>query len=124
MSVAVGMAQPRAAPGDAPGDRQVQQCRDDDAPERGDDREGGGLAVRELANRQLPLILEPSDVEEDGQQPVRGPLLGREVGAEGRRVEVELPQVLVGLGERAVRRREGKSGATSRTRPPTFSTRR
>ena len=69
MSVAVGMAHPLTGP-PVPADpvqHRIEQGRDDDAAERGGDRDGRPARVAQVAGDELALELEAGDEEEDRQ---------------------------------------------------------
>ncbi len=72
MSVAVGIAQPRAVPL-ACVDRDEQDRRQDHAAHRGGHRERRSPGVAQVAGHELALELQPGHEEEDRQQPVGRP---------------------------------------------------
>ena len=101
MSVAIGTAQPSGLPPRPrrrPGrGRRARPCR---TPRRA--RAGPRSAgVAQLTDDQLTLELDPGDQEEDGQQPVGGPVPDRQVQAERGDPEVEVAYPLVRLAPRA-----------------------
>ena len=90
MSVAVGTAQPSVDPPPMTVDQGVDERGHGHAADRGDHGEGGRLGVAQLTGDQLALELDARDEEEDGEQPVGGPVLDREVEAEGGGPDVEV----------------------------------
>ena len=79
MSVATGIAHAPSSRGRAARDGERDERGHDHAADGGEDRQRGGAAVGQFADDQLALELEPGDEEEDGQQPVRGPVAERQV---------------------------------------------
>ena len=68
MSVAAGIAQPRASAGIAAGDGEIDQGRHRHARRRRDQRQAPSLPGGETAVEELALDLEPDEQEEQGHQ--------------------------------------------------------
>ena len=73
MSVAAGIAQPRASPSRSPAISEIDQRRHRHAGRRGDERQPPPRRRRQPAVEELALHLEPDEQEEQRHQPVVDP---------------------------------------------------
>lgn len=94
---------PVQAPAACRGDHAIQGGRHGHSAHRGDHRQCRGRGSAQLADDQFTLELDPGDQEEHREQTVRRPVPHRQVQAECRYPEVDIPYLLVRPAPRAVR---------------------
>ncbi len=91
-------------------DGEVDQCRRGHAADRGDHGQDRGLRLAQLTGHELAFELDTRDEEEDGEQPVGGPVLDGQVEAERGGAEVQAAEGLVALAQRGVRPDDRRHG--------------
>ena len=110
MSVATGIAHAPPSAAAPPDTASATSAGHDHATDRGEHRQRRRAAVRELADHELTLDLHAGDEEEDGQQPVGGPVAERQIEVQPARAERGL-----GVPERSGRSRSATFAHSSAT---------
>lgn len=84
------------------GDDEIDERGHGHPADRGDHGQRGGLGFTQLPGHEFPLELDPGDEEEEGEQSVGGPVLDREIEAEGGGAYVEVAYGLIAVTQGGV----------------------